>query len=187
MPNRALSFLQWLKGQGKAADLFCWLSLQSYSSFSKAKRKNSFLPTQGIANSTWDLKTELCLLQIWHHRCEQEDLKLEWWLAILVFRAEAGSALQAASRISSHTGHMVCQTGNGLISQNSFSFSLYFHMSIANSPDSYQITILGSIFHCTKKFQSKNTKAPLQRDKSQSFHLFSMMLSFFLEILSLTC
>lgn len=84
--------------------------------------------------------------------------KLEWWLAILVFRAEVGSALQSASRIGSHTGHMVCQTGNGLISQNSFSFSLYFHMTIANSPDSYQSTILGSMFHCTKKLRSKNTK-----------------------------
>lgn len=65
---------------------------------------------------------------------------LEWWLAILVVRAEVGSALQSASRISSHTGHMVCQTGNELISQNSFSFSLYFHMTIANSPHSYQST-----------------------------------------------
>lgn len=42
LPNTALSFPQWLKGLGKSADLFCWLSLQSYPSFSKAKGKNSF-------------------------------------------------------------------------------------------------------------------------------------------------
>lgn len=175
MLNRALSFLQWLKGHSKAADLFCWLSLQSYNFF---KDKKEVFPSNPMnCNPSWDRTTELC------SKSDTIDVnnkiqKLEWWLAILVFRAEVGSALQSAGRISIYIGHMVCQTGNGLISQNSFSFSLYFHMTIENSTDSYQSTIISSIFHCTKKFQNKNTKAPLQGDISQSFHLFSMMLSF---------
>lgn len=38
-------------------------------------KKEELLPTQGIANSASDLKTKLCLLKIWHHRCERQDLK----------------------------------------------------------------------------------------------------------------
>lgn len=45
--------------------------------FKFSKAKNSFLPSLGIANSTSDLKTELCLPKIWHHQREKQDLKAE--------------------------------------------------------------------------------------------------------------
>lgn len=122
----------------------------------RQKRKNSFLPTQGIANSTRDLKIELCLLKIWHRGCAEQDLKTEMMAGNFSLQSRGWFSTSICRQNQQpHRAHGV-PDWDELTAQNSLSFSLYFHMTIANSPDSYQSTILGSVFHCIKKFQSKN-------------------------------